>query len=69
MIWIFKTSVQNHQHVQQLKPLLNSCIGESWSFDLEDCDKILRIDSADLSMENLLELLDNEGFHCSELPD
>lgn len=41
---IFKTSVINEEHINQLTPILNILVGSSyWNFDLEDIDNILRV--------------------------
>ncbi|MEJ0105481.1 MAG: hypothetical protein WDO19_24265 [Bacteroidota bacterium] len=40
-----------------------------WNFDLEDCDKILRIDSQTEISQPVIKLLQNIGFDCEELPD
>ena len=46
MIYVFKTSVKTKRQVKKLKPPINKILPkEKWNFDLEDCDKILRIDS------------------------
>lgn len=70
MIYIFKTSVKTKKKVRKLKPHLNELLKQTkWNFDLEDCDKILRIDnSIDVSKE-VINLLKKQGFNCEELPD
>ncbi|WP_254090265.1 hypothetical protein [Dawidia soli] len=40
---------------------------EKWSFDLEDCDKILRIDSDENIVLRITALLTIHKFHCEEL--
>ena len=40
-----------------------------WNFDLEDCDKILRIDSPTEITETIIKLLQEKGFKCEELTD
>jgi hypothetical protein len=37
------------------------------NFDLEDCDKILRIHGASISNKKIIELLDSYGYHCEVL--
>ena len=72
MIHIFRTTVENPEHVEKLGSELNSILGESveWNFDLEDCDRILRVVSGE---HNTIELcktvLQSNGFLCEELPD
>lgn len=71
MIWVFKTSVADSAQAAAVKPLLNQIVTPegTWNFDLEDCDKILRIDSAALAVEKLINSLHNQGILCEELPD
>jgi hypothetical protein len=70
MIYVFKTSVKNKKHIRQLSPFLNGLLQQSkWNFDLEDCDKILRIDSLKEISETVTQLLQHNGFDCEELTD
>lgn len=70
MIYVFKTSVKTKRLVQQLKPFLNNSLQTSkWNFDLEDCDKILRVDSPAEISETVSRLLHGKGFDCEELTD
>ena len=56
--------------VQQLKPFLNNLVQLSkWNFDLEDCDKILRVDSPIEIAEAVIKLLRDKDFYCEELQD
>jgi len=70
MIYVFKTSVRLKKEVRQLTPHLNDLLRQSkWNFDLEDCDKILRIDTSTDKTETIVKLLHNKGFDCEELTD
>lgn len=67
-ILVFKTSVQNHDNVNQLAPLLNGLAGcGKWNFALDDCDRILRIVSASVQPQQAIQLLAFQGFMCEEL--
>ena len=66
-VLIFKTSVNDIQEVGRVKPLLTIPAIENWNFDLEDCDKILRVVTDDLSPRYIEEILQSEGFECEEL--
>ncbi|MGZ3933267.1 MAG: hypothetical protein ACXVDK_17510 [Bacteroidia bacterium] len=70
-ILVFKTSVQNKEEVVQLQPLLNSLVlpSGSWNFDLEDCDRILRVETSSVHPNELISAVKNEGFDCAELAD
>jgi len=70
MIYVFKTSVKTPKAVNQLKYQLNKSLNIShWNFDLEDCDKILRIESESNIKEEVVNLLQKNNFICEELPD
>ncbi len=70
MVYVFKTSVNDTADVDQLKPLLETTFGESsWSFDLDDCDKILRVESEKDRSSEIIEILKDFSFDCEELPD
>ena len=48
MVYIFKTNVYTSDEVNLLEPKLNFLFPNiKWIFDLEDCDKILRIESSE----------------------
>ena len=38
-----------------------------WNFDLDDCDRILRIEYEDLSVGELMSAMHTAGFMCEEL--
>jgi len=68
MIYVFKTSVKTKTEVKKLKPHLNNVLqGDNWNFDLEDCDKILRIDSKENVVLKITDLLNIHRFYCEEL--
>ncbi len=68
MIYVFKTSVKTEDQVKKLKPHINNILPkEKWSFDLEDCDKILRIDSEKNTVLKIVDLLNIHRFNCEEL--
>ncbi|BAU52612.1 hypothetical protein [Mucilaginibacter gotjawali] len=67
-ILIFTTSVEKPEQVREVKPLLTSVPAiTGWNFDLEDCDKILRIEADDISPRYIESLLQTAGFDCREL--
>jgi len=72
MIEVFKTNVKNKKDANRIISILNSMFEKySINFDLEDCDKILRIENnygvIDISI--ICELLKNEGVFFEVLPD
>ncbi len=68
MIFVFKTSVKNKTQAKKLKPHIDKLLPNAkWNFDLEDCDKILRIDSEENIILKTKELLNSQNFACEEL--
>ncbi len=69
-VFIFATSVQSVEEARKLALHLDSLAGKgSWNFALDDCDKILRIVSATLKPEAVINLLSRFGYRCLELSD
>ncbi len=67
-VLVFRTSVETPQGVRILRPLLDSVAGRGrWNFALDDCDKILRIDSMKVNAQVAIRLLKDNGYECSEL--
>lgn len=68
MIYVFKTSVKTKSQVKNLRPHIEKLIpNEKWNFDLQDCDRILRIDSKENIVLKIKGLLHSQQFHCEEL--
>lgn len=68
MIYIFKTSVRRKDQVARLKPHINKLLaGQKWNFDLQDCDRILRVDSEENVVLKITHLLSSHKFYCEEL--
>ena len=64
-ISIFRTSVNSEDKIEQLKSLLNIIIGsDNWSFDLEDCDNVLRVNYYSIMNNFLIEEIHKMGFEC-----
>jgi len=67
-ILIFRTSVNAQKHVQQVAALFNSIkLIKQWSFDLDDCDRILRVVSLNVQPETIENLLRTEGIYCEHM--
>ncbi len=68
MIYVFKTSVKTKSELNKLKPHIEKILPKSkWNFDLEDCDKILRIDGEENMVLEITDLLSFHKFYCQEL--
>jgi hypothetical protein len=69
MIEVFKTNVQEIEQSKMIVVKLLEHFPESFiNFDLEDCDKILRIHASAISNKKIIELLNSYGYFCEELP-
>ena len=68
MIFVFKTSVQTKVQIKKLKPHINERLPNvKWNFDLEDMDKVLRIDSEENIVLKITDLLTSHSYRCEEL--
>ena len=67
-VLVFKTNVTSRKKVSMVAPLLTSFPKiRQWNFDLDDCDKVLRIEAAGLNPGSVEQLLLKAGFDCREL--
>jgi hypothetical protein len=70
MIYVFKTSVKTKSAAKELRPHLDGLSKpNSWNFDLEDRDKILRITGPREILGKTIKLLQDHGYECEELED
>lgn len=67
MVEIFKTNIDEQQQAEVLLKLLSKTFPEfKINFDLEDCDKVLRIEGSNVVPEKIIDLLEANA-HCCEL--
>jgi hypothetical protein len=68
MIFVFKTSVKTKIQIKKLKPHIDKILPcAKWNFDLEDVDKILRIDTEQNIGLTIIDLLNIHSYSCEEL--
>ncbi|MBO9682218.1 MAG: hypothetical protein J7502_06035 [Flavisolibacter sp.] len=68
MIEVFKTNVESANDASNIvNMLLGHFPGSKINFDLQDCDKILRVEGKDFSSDKIIVLLKENGFHCAIL--
>ncbi len=66
-IYVFKTSLCA-EDIYRIDSVLRSIIpGCLWTYDLEDCDNILRIKSTENIVEPVCLHLKKRGIYCEEL--
>jgi hypothetical protein len=68
MVEIFKTNVQevveSEKIIQFLLEHFPFC---KINFDLEDCDKILRVEGKSIEVDTIIEKMKTCGYHCETL--
>ena len=68
MVEVFKTDVaEPHLANELISKLSTHCPLAQINFDLEDCDKILRIEADDVPADKIIRLLLENGHHCEIL--
>jgi hypothetical protein len=67
-ILIFKTDIQTQTDKLKIKSVLDTHpLIKEWNVDLEDIDCVLRIVSPGMKVSQVTELIEECGYHCSEL--
>lgn len=68
MVYIFKTDVQYRHEADRITQALSRTYpGHQFNFDLEDCDKILRMKGAKIKTALIINNLEILGYICIEL--
>lgn len=68
IIEVFRTNVETANDATNIvNMLLGHFPGSRINFDLQDCDKILRVEGKSFSSDKVIALLKENGFHCSIL--
>lgn len=68
MVEIFRTNINEPIHANAMAVTLRKYFPESGiTFDLEDCDKILRIEAARIPATKIIEILKANGYQCEIL--
>lgn len=67
-IEVYKTDVKTKEEASDIVTLLQFVISDCIiNFDLEDCDRILRIESSRDVTEMVYNVFNNQGFFCQKL--
>lgn len=67
-VLVFRTTVNTHGQVSMLATALTQLLGRArWTFDLEDRDRVLRIEHEPAMRDQVIELLVRAGFMCAEM--
>lgn len=68
---IFRTGIKTKKRVRLIKPLLDgNPLISRWCIDLDDVDKVLKIEAEKGLRENdVISIIQTTGFYCETLPD
>ncbi|MFH7000204.1 hypothetical protein ACHRVZ_19970 [Flavobacterium sp. FlaQc-57] len=68
MVEVFKTNVQKETDTNYIIAIINREFPNyKVNFDLEDCDKILRVEGVDLEVDNIIDYVNCLGYICVKL--
>lgn len=66
---IFRTQVQHTQQAKHICEILAQELEDTRvNFDLEDCDKVLRIESNSIDPRQIIQIMETLGFFCDLIP-
>jgi hypothetical protein len=69
-VLVFKTNVNSSRKATRIGNLLAAIPTiKQWNFDLDDCDKVLRIEATESNIKIVSSILRAAGFVCEELND
>jgi hypothetical protein len=72
MVEVFRTNVQSGEEANFLVSMIDRiAMGYTANFDLDDCDRILRIvsEEAIINARMIIEIMKDLGYHAEVLPD
>lgn len=68
MVEVFKTNVEESDQAKKIIDLLLAHFpGNKINFDLQDCDKILRVEGKSFAPEKIMTLVMETGYACKVL--
>lgn len=67
MVEVFKTNVEDKIIADKIIAELQMLFGGNINFDLDDCDKILRVENEEIIPEKISEVLICKGYNCEVL--
>lgn len=67
MILVFKTSVKYKKDIVKIKKIFEVSNDLLITFDLEDCDKIMRTEGNSDTADEIIEKIQTLGYYCEEL--
>jgi hypothetical protein len=68
MVKVFKTGVKHKKQAGEILLIMKHEFPEACAnFDLEDCDRILRVESESVDSESVIRIIATVGFTAEEL--
>jgi len=68
IVEVFKTNVEEVELSELLIRQLEDQFPDSLiNFDMEDCDKILRVEARTITPEKIIQILNSNGYSCEVL--
>jgi len=68
IVEVFKTNVEEVELSELLIRQLEDQFPDSLiNFDMEDCDKILRVEARTITTEKIIQILNSNGYSCEVL--
>jgi hypothetical protein len=68
MVEVFKTNIVDENTAKAVLNDLVILLPNAYiNFDLEDCDKILRIENCSIRLDLVVSILNKNGFYCEPL--
>lgn len=68
MVEVFKTNVREAGEADKvIALLLHHFPGSKINFDLQDCDKVLRVEGSGFAAADIIALVSGRGFFCRAL--
>ena len=69
-IMVFKTNLRLKKDLNRISATLNKEPRiKIWNVDTADIDKVLRIESVDMEVNDIIKIIRQTGYQCEELPD
>ncbi len=67
-VHVFKTNIINPTHVKNVAQTIQTIDGvNKWNIDLHDIDKVLRVETNDLTPDAIATVIQMAGYYCVEL--
>lgn len=68
MIYVLKTTVKYKKQVKIIAKEFDKITEiKKWNFDLEDCDKVLRVETNEKTLKIVCGILNSLNYICEEL--